>query len=69
MVDARDPSDSESASAPDLEIFRGDQVTLHPSGYIAPPARKHRDDEKEEALLEHAGRFRKAPLEYALLRA
>ncbi|KAL5349079.1 hypothetical protein ACLOAV_005367 [Pseudogymnoascus australis] len=47
-------------SAPDLEIF-GDKVTLHPSGYIAPPEKAA---DSEQALMTHAGRFRTAPLEF-----
>jgi hypothetical protein len=46
-------------SAPDLEIF-GDKVTLHPSGYIPPP---EKEVDSEQALMQHAGRFRTAPLE------
>ncbi|KAM0143443.1 hypothetical protein ACHAO1_000543 [Botrytis cinerea] len=49
-------------SAPDLEIL-GDQVTLHPSGYIEPPERPH-DGEKERNLVEHMARFRSSPLEF-----
>ncbi len=45
--------------APDLEIF-GDQVTLHPSGYVGPP---EKDTGGEQALMSHAGRFRESPLE------
>ncbi|TGO06793.1 hypothetical protein BTUL_0515g00010 [Botrytis tulipae] len=48
--------------APDLEIL-GDQVTLHPSGYIEPPERPH-DGEKERNLVEHMARFRSSPLEF-----
>jgi hypothetical protein len=53
-------SGSQEDSAPDLEIF-GDKVTLHPSGYIAPPEKT--SDSTEQALMTHAGRFRTAPLE------
>lgn len=49
-------------SAPDLEIL-GDQVTLHPSGYIEPLERPH-DGEKERNLVEHMARFRSSPLEF-----
>jgi hypothetical protein len=48
-------------SAPDLEIL-GDQVTLHPSGYIEPPERPQ-DGDKERNLVEHMARFRSSPLE------
>jgi hypothetical protein len=53
--------DPNQISAPDLEIL-GDRVTLHPSGYIAPPERRDEGD-KERALLQHSARFRKSPLE------
>ena len=49
-------------SAPDLEIL-GDQVTLHPSGYIEPPERSE-DDNKERNLVGHMARFRSSPLEF-----
>lgn len=55
----RTSSDDLVGSAPDLEIL-GDQVTLHPSGYVEPT---EREDGKEQALMENSGRFRKAPLE------
>lgn len=50
-------------SAPDLEIL-GDQVTLHPSGYVEPPEKAGGGD-KERNLVEHMARFRSHPLEYA----
>lgn len=53
-------AESQQTAAPDLEIF-GNKVTLHPSGYIAPPEKQR--IEGEQALLTHAGRFRTAPLE------
>ncbi|TGO38704.1 hypothetical protein BHYA_0069g00240 [Botrytis hyacinthi] len=56
------PSSPPMTSAPDLEIL-GDQVTLHPSGYIEPPERPH-DGEKERNLVEHMARFRSSPLEF-----
>jgi hypothetical protein len=56
MPDPRGPS------APDLEIL-GDQVTLHPSGYIEPPERPQ-DGDKERNLVENMARFRSSPLEY-----
>lgn len=52
-----------SLQAPDLEIL-GDKVTLHPRGYVPSAAGKRGD--KEKALMEHSGRFRKSPLEYVL---
>ncbi|KAI9745645.1 MAG: hypothetical protein M1818_001179 [Claussenomyces sp. TS43310] len=60
MADDEDLS-SPPTSAPDLEIL-GDQVTLHPSGYIEPSERKN--DGKDQALMAHSGRFRKSPLEF-----
>jgi hypothetical protein len=56
--------ESHQTSAPDLEIL-GDQVTLHPSGYIEPLERQD-DGGKERALLKHNARFRKSPLEYVI---
>lgn len=53
--------ESQRTSAPDLDIL-GDQVTLHPSGYIEPLERQD-DGSKERALLKHGARFRKSPLE------
>ncbi|KAG4030573.1 hypothetical protein MFRU_011g00320 [Monilinia fructicola] len=61
MADNRTSSPPRT-SAPDLEIL-GDQVTLHPSGYIEPPERPH-DGEKERNLVEHMARFRSSPLEF-----
>jgi hypothetical protein len=52
-----DDTQAQQDSAPDLEIF-GNKVTLHPSGYVAPA-----EKDREEALLTHAAKFRKAPLE------
>jgi hypothetical protein len=49
-------------AAPDLDIL-GDQVTLHPSGYVEPPERRG-DGDKERNLVEHMARFRSHPLEY-----
>jgi hypothetical protein len=60
MTDPRGPSPR--TSAPDLEIL-GDQVTLHPSGYVEPSARPQ-DGDKERNLVEHMARFRSSPLEY-----
>ncbi|KAF4627964.1 hypothetical protein G7Y89_g10187 [Cudoniella acicularis] len=61
MADPRGSS-SPRTSAPDLEIL-GDQVTLHPSGYIEPPERSQ-DGDKERNLVEHMARFRSSPLEF-----
>lgn len=60
MASGSDDPPEQQTSAPDLEIL-GDQVTLHPSGYIEPP--KRHDDGKEHALMHHSARFRKSPLE------
>ncbi|MCJ1429713.1 hypothetical protein MMC29_007628 [Sticta canariensis] len=47
-------------SAPDLEIL-GDQVTIHPGGYVEPPAARN---SAERNLVEHMVRFRESPLEF-----
>lgn len=47
-------------SAPDLEIL-GDQVTIHPGGYVEPPPQ---DDASERNLVEHMARFRESPLDF-----
>ena len=54
-------SPSSPGSAPDLEIL-GDQVTLHPSGYVEPlhPA----SGSSERNLVEHMARFRESPLDF-----
>jgi len=59
-------ADPRGSSAPDLEIL-GDQVTLHPSGYIEPPQRPPQDGDKERNLVENMARFRSSPLEYVPL--
>ena len=48
-------------SAPDLDIL-GDQVTLHPGGYVAAPTRPGEDGERN--LVEHMARFRESPLDF-----
>lgn len=53
---------ADRTSAPDLEIL-GDQVTLHPSGYIE-PEEKPQHEAKERNLVEHMARFRSNPLEF-----
>ncbi|TVY52478.1 Dihydroxyacetone phosphate acyltransferase [Lachnellula cervina] len=55
-------ADPRGSSAPDLDIL-GDQVTLHPSGYVEPPQRPQ-DRDKEQNLVEHMARFRTSPLEF-----
>ena len=55
------PSDTLSASAPDLEIL-GDQVTVHPSSYVEPLPRK--EAAPEHNLVEHMAHFRESPLEF-----
>lgn len=52
--------DLSSASAPDLDIL-GDQVTLHPGGYVEPPSK---DEGSERNLVEHMARFRESPLDF-----
>lgn len=49
------------ASAPDLDIL-GDQVRIHPGGYIEPPARPN--DASEPPLMENMARFRESPLDF-----
>ncbi|KAL8712980.1 MAG: hypothetical protein Q9220_002840 [cf. Caloplaca sp. 1 TL-2023] len=47
-------------SAPDLEIL-GDQVTIHPSGYVEPPPQH---DASERNLVDDMARFRTSPLDF-----
>ncbi|KAL8694819.1 MAG: hypothetical protein Q9218_000578 [Villophora microphyllina] len=47
-------------SPPDLDIL-GDQVTIHPGGYVEPP---QADDASERNLVEHMARFRESPLDF-----
>ncbi|KAI4246773.1 MAG: hypothetical protein L6R40_001802 [Gallowayella cf. fulva] len=57
------PAKAETAlqpSAPDLDIL-GDQVTIHPGGYVEPHAP---DDASERNLVEHMARFRESPLDF-----
>ncbi|MCJ1275685.1 hypothetical protein MMC21_003488 [Puttea exsequens] len=49
-----------SASAPDLDIL-GDQVTIHPTGYVEPPSPK---EDQERNLVEHMARFCESPLDF-----
>lgn len=49
------------ASAPDLGIL-GDQITIHPGGYVEPPSIQ--DEASERNLVEHMVRFRESPLEF-----
>ncbi|KAL9009455.1 MAG: hypothetical protein Q9173_005513 [Seirophora scorigena] len=55
-----DPGAPPQPSAPDLEIL-GDQVTIHPGGYVGPPTQ---DDAPERNLVEHMARFRESPLDF-----
>ncbi|KAG8527558.1 uncharacterized protein KY384_007710 [Bacidia gigantensis] len=48
-------------SPPDLDIL-GDQVTLHPGGYVAPSTKPGGDGEQN--LVEHMARFRESPLDF-----
>src|SRR5437667_12793122 len=52
---------STTSSAPDLEIL-GDQVTLHPSGYVEQKERKY--DSPDRNLVEHMARFRESPFDF-----
>ena len=47
-------------SAPDLDIL-GDQVRIHPGGYVAPPVKP---EDRERNLVEHMARFRESPLDF-----
>ena len=57
---ARSKPDPSPASAPDLDIL-GDQVTLHPGGYVQPTTP---DGDRERNLVEHMARFRESPLDF-----
>ncbi|KAH0545518.1 hypothetical protein FGG08_000348 [Glutinoglossum americanum] len=59
MSDPRAPPTP--TSAPDLDIL-GDQVKIHPGGYLEPPA-KH-DDTHERNLVENMARFRQSPFDF-----
>ncbi|KAL9127749.1 MAG: hypothetical protein Q9217_003432 [Psora testacea] len=48
------------ASAPDLDIL-GDQVTIHPGGYVEPLSKLK---DRERNLVEHMARFRESPLDF-----
>jgi hypothetical protein len=48
-------------SAPDLDIL-GDQITIHPSGYVDPQSSQ--DANPEQNLVEHMARFRESPLDF-----
>ena len=52
---------STGEAAPDLDIL-GDQVTIHPAGYVQPPSASHGDQERN--LVEHMARFRESPFEF-----
>ena len=49
------------ASAPDLDIL-GDQVIIHPTGYVPPSSTRSEDEERN--LVEHMARFRESPLDF-----
>ncbi|KAL2051664.1 hypothetical protein ABVK25_008078 [Lepraria finkii] len=53
--------ESSPASAPDLDIL-GDQLTIHPTGYVQPPFTQHEGQERN--LVEHMARFRESPLDF-----
>jgi hypothetical protein len=48
-------------SAPDLDIL-GDQVRIHPGGYIEPPAKE--GDSHERNLVKNMARFRESPFDF-----
>lgn len=48
-------------SAPDLDIL-GDQVTVHPGGYVGPSENLSKDGDRN--LVEHMARFRQSPFEF-----
>ena len=50
-----------SGSSPDLDIL-GDQVTIHPQGYIDPPAAA--EESHDRNLVEHMARFRESPWDF-----
>ncbi|KAI9679428.1 MAG: hypothetical protein M1817_005450 [Caeruleum heppii] len=52
-----------TTSAPDLEIL-GDQVTIHPAGYVESPARQDSIPSQDRNLVEHMARFRESPLDF-----
>lgn len=51
------PQQPAATPAPDISIL-GDQVTLHPSGYVS------EQEEKESELVGHMARFRSSPLDF-----
>ena len=53
--------ESSPASAPDLDIL-GDQLTIHPTGYVQPPYTQNEGQERN--LVEHMARFRESPLDF-----
>lgn len=55
------PSSKSATSAPDLDIL-GDQVTIHPTGYVEPQS--SRNEGQERNLVEHMARFRESPLDF-----
>ena len=59
MSDSKPPSAPDSA--PDLDIL-GDQVTIHPAGYVPPPTVRH--EAQEQNLVEHMARFRESPFDF-----
>ncbi|KAL8796185.1 MAG: hypothetical protein Q9195_001518 [Heterodermia aff. obscurata] len=48
-------------SAPDLDIL-GDQVTIHPAGYVEPPSSGREGQERN--VVEHMVRFRESPFDF-----
>ncbi|KHN99339.1 Phospholipid/glycerol acyltransferase [Metarhizium album ARSEF 1941] len=60
MPSSDDPPEAGSSSAPDLQIL-GDEITLQPSGYVAPEGGH---EGKEEALMNQFASFRAEPLQF-----
>lgn len=50
-----------SEAAPDLNIL-GDQIVIHPPGYVESPATQN--EAQEQNLTAHVVRFRESPLEF-----
>lgn len=50
-----------SEAAPDLNIL-GDQIAIHPPGFVEPPKSQH--EAQEQNLMAHVARFRESPLNF-----
>lgn len=62
MTAAKRDQDHSRFEAPDLEIV-GDQITIHPAGFISDPTSKD-DGIEERKLVRHMARFRENPFEF-----